>query len=183
MRYGLHGRDERVGDCHGRVAGLYSRGHWGERQGVGPVCDPDAMARPAESGVVILKGGKLRAAYEARGPERLPEYRDELRLELHVRRDQVKKWRLVRRVCVTHLSTLLSTLAGFPATIVSGGTSFVTVLPAPTIEFSPMVTLLKMGAPDPMAAPFLTIVLSTFQSASVCLVPSTFADLGSVSFL
>jgi len=35
-------------------------------------------------------------------------------------------------------------LAGFPATIVQGGTSFVTTDPAPTIEPSPIVTPFKI---------------------------------------
>ena len=34
----------------------------------------------------------------------------------------------------------LINFAGFPATILLSGTSFVTTLPAPTIEFSPIVT-------------------------------------------
>src|SRR5215472_8882536 len=61
---------------------------------------------------------------------------------------------------------LRSTRAGFPATITPAGTSLVTTLPAPTMEFSPIVTLLKMVAPDPMEAPCFTTVFSTFQSAS-----------------
>jgi hypothetical protein len=40
-----------------------------------------------------------------------------------------------------HPSLILrTTLAGFPATIVFAGTSFVTTLPEPTIAFSPIVT-------------------------------------------
>ena len=53
-----------------------------------------------------------------------------------------------------------------------GGTSLVTTLPAPTIAFSPMVTLARMVHPEPIEAPFLTNVRSTFQSASVCRPPS-----------
>ena len=56
--------------------------------------------------------------------------------------------------------------------MVPGGTSFVTTLPAPTMAFSPMVTLARMVEPEPMEAPFLTRVGSTFQSASVCSLPS-----------
>ena len=63
------------------------------------------------------------------------------------------------------------TLAGLPHTIVRGGTLRVTTLPAPTIACSPMVTLGRMVAPDPIDAPFLTSVVSTFQSASVCSSP------------
>ena len=60
-----------------------------------------------------------------------------------------------------------NTFAGFPATIAFAGTSFVTTLPAPTMAFSPIVTFASMVEPDPIEAPFFTIVLSTFQSASV----------------
>ena len=49
-----------------------------------------------------------------------------------------------------------------------GGTSLVTTLPAPTMAFSPIVMLERIVAPDPMDAPFLITVRSTFQSASVC---------------
>ena len=52
------------------------------------------------------------------------------------------------------------------------GTSLVTTLPAPTMAFSPMVMLERMVAPEPMEAPFLMTVRSTFQSASVCRFPS-----------
>ena len=53
-----------------------------------------------------------------------------------------------------------------------GGTSLVTTLPAPTIAFSPMFVLERIVAPEPMDAPFLMTVRSTFQSASVCSFPS-----------
>lgn len=46
----------------------------------------------------------------------------------------------------------LITLAGFPATIVSGSTSCVTTLPAPTTAFSPTVTPGRMVAPAPIHA-------------------------------
>ena len=59
-----------------------------------------------------------------------------------------------------------STRAGLPATMASAGTSRVTTLPAPTMARSPMVTLERMVAPDPIDAPFLTSVVSTFQSCS-----------------
>jgi hypothetical protein len=59
-----------------------------------------------------------------------------------------------------------------------GGTSFVTTLPAPTMAFSPIVTLLKIVELDPTEAPFLTKVGSTFQSSSVCSLPSLFVARG-----
>ena len=52
-----------------------------------------------------------------------------------------------------------------------GGTFLVTTLPAPIIACSPMVTLGRMVAPEPIDTPFLTSVVSTFQSASVCSSP------------
>lgn len=55
------------------------------------------------------------------------------------------------------------------------GTSFVTTLPAPTIAFSPMVTLARMVAPEPMDAPVCTQVGSTAQSRSVCRLPPVVA--------
>src|SRR5438093_717101 len=48
------------------------------------------------------------------------------------------------------------------------GTSLVMTLPAPTIAFSPIVVLARTVDPEPIDAPFLTMVRSTFQSASVC---------------
>jgi hypothetical protein len=42
------------------------------------------------------------------------------------------------------------------------GTSFVTTLPAPTIAFSPIVTLDKMVQPDPIDAPLPDVRLLHF---------------------
>src|ERR1700734_374920 len=72
-------------------------------------------------------------------------------------------------------ATVRNCRAGFPATIELAGTSRVTTLPAPTIAFSPTVTLERIVAPDAIDAPFLTKVLSTCQSASVCNCPSVAA--------
>src|ERR1700731_684863 len=71
--------------------------------------------------------------------------------------------------------------AGLPATIVLGGTSRVTTLPAPTIAFSPITTLDRIVAPDPIEAPFFTSVNSTFQSCSVCRLPPSAVARGNVS--
>ena len=57
--------------------------------------------------------------------------------------------------------------AGLPHTIVRGATLRVTTLPAPTMACSPMVSLGRMVAPEPIDAPFFTSVGSTFQSFSV----------------
>lgn len=75
-------------------------------------------------------------------------------------------------------SNLLKNLAGLPATIVCGGTFFVTTLPAPTIEYSPIVTLASIVDPEPIEAPLFTKVVSTVQSASVCSMPSCDVALG-----
>ena len=66
----------------------------------------------------------------------------------------------------------LTTLAGLPATMASGGTSRVTTLPAPIIAFSPTVIPHSSTAPEPMDAPRLTKVGMQDQSASVCNFPS-----------
>src|ERR1017187_2243536 len=71
-----------------------------------------------------------------------------------------------------------STLAGFPATIALRGTSLVTTLPAPTIAFSLTVVLGRILAPEPIDAPFFITVRSTFQSASVCSLPSAVVARG-----
>ena len=55
------------------------------------------------------------------------------------------------------------------------GTFLVTTLPAPTIAFSPMVTLARMVAPEPMDAPVCTQVGSTVQSCSLCGFPAVVA--------
>src|SRR5271157_1413362 len=79
--------------------------------------------------------------------------------------------------------TLRNTRAGFPATTVLSGTSFVTTLPAPTMAFSPMVTPQRIVELVPIEAPFLTTVGTTFQSASDCSDPSALADLGYLSLM
>ena len=58
--------------------------------------------------------------------------------------------------------------AGLPATIVFGGTSFVTRLPAPTMAFSPTVMPPSSVAPEPIEAPRLISVFWQNQSVSVC---------------
>src|ERR1051325_6598495 len=63
---------------------------------------------------------------------------------------------------VRAFTIFLNTRAGFPATIEFAGTFRVTTLPAPTIAFSPTVTLARMVAPDPIEAPRLIRVGSTF---------------------
>jgi hypothetical protein len=55
--------------------------------------------------------------------------------------------------------------AGTPATTAFRGTSLVTTLPAPTMAFSPIVTLHMMTLPLPIEAPCSTTVGWTAQSA------------------
>ena len=56
-----------------------------------------------------------------------------------------------------------------------------TTLPAPTITFSPILMLERIVVPEPMEAPLLMTVRSTFQSASVCSFPSTVMARGYLS--
>ena len=56
---------------------------------------------------------------------------------------------------MNHSSILLINLAGLPATIELSGTSLVTTLPAPTMEFSPTVTLGSIVDAIPIHAFFL----------------------------
>ena len=72
----------------------------------------------------------------------------------------------------------LTTLAGLPATTVSGGTSRVTTPPAPIMAFSPIVMPQSNVAPEPMEAPRLTSVRMQAQSASVCSFPFSFEARG-----
>src|SRR5690625_5637924 len=57
-------------------------------------------------------------------------------------------------LCLIGCSFLI-TLAGFPATIVYGGTSFLTTEPVETIEFSPIVTPGRMTTFKVIHAPLL----------------------------
>src|SRR6185312_14030020 len=68
-----------------------------------------------------------------------------------------------------------SARAGLPATTAPAGTSLVTTLPAPTTARSPIVTPQRIVADVPIDAPRLTRVGVTFQSASVCGLPSALA--------
>src|SRR6516225_4228274 len=93
--------------------------------------------------------------------------------ELNVRSNEIKERNIARNghLTSTACSIRRNTLAGLPTTIVFVGTSFVTTLPAPTMAFSPTLTRERIVAPEPIDAPFLTTVRSTFQSASVCSCP------------
>ena len=58
-----------------------------------------------------------------------------------------------------------------------------TTLPAPTMACSPMMTFERIVAPDPIEAPFLTSVVSTFQSCSVWSSPSAVVARGYESLM
>ena len=73
--------------------------------------------------------------------------------------------------------------AGFPATTVRGATLLVTTAPAPTMAPAPIVTPPRMTAPDPIVARRLTTMGITFQSTSVCKVPSGRDARGSRSLM
>src|SRR5437588_5392506 len=111
------------------------------------------------------------SANESRRSQNAAEYRNELLFQLHMRCGQIQEGNLGVRIHQATLSSAMvvnrSTLAGFPVTMALSGTSCVTTAPAPTMAFSPMTTLERMVAADPMEAPFLTKVGSTFQSPSV----------------
>src|SRR6266436_1865442 len=102
-----------------------------------------------------------------------------------MRGDQIEKRNLSRIGHVYFFSwfTNLKTFAGFPATMAFGGTSLVTRLPAPTIAFSPIVTLQRMVDPEPIDAPLQILVFSTFQSASVWSPPSGTVARGYTSLM
>src|SRR5256885_11125407 len=76
-----------------------------------------------------------------------------------------------------------STRAGLPATIVRGGTSRVTTLPAPTMACSPISTPQRIVVPDPMDAPRRTRVGTTVQSAAPCTSPAAVAARGYLSLV
>src|SRR5271166_3563459 len=80
-------------------------------------------------------------------------------------------------------SVVRKTRAGLPATMAFAATSLVTTLPAPTMALSPIVTPARIVAPDPIDAPFLISVVSSFQSSSVCNAPSAFVARGYLSLM
>src|SRR2546422_2246506 len=91
-----------------------------------------------------------------------------------MRSHQIHRWNfvgVVHGVALTSWAMGRNGGAAYPATIALAATSRVTTLPAPIRAFSPIVTLARMVAPDPMEAPFFTTVGSTFQSFSFCNCP------------
>src|SRR5882724_6101494 len=130
----------------------------------------------AERGEGLLEVVDHGAADKPGGPDRLQKNFGQFFFEFNVRRNQIKERNAGIRIVMRSAHFLVSwfgsiwfdsigrnTFAGFPATMVFAGTSLVTTLPAPTIAFSPIVRFDRMVAPEPIDAPFFTMVRSTFQ--------------------
>src|SRR6056297_483684 len=64
-------------------------------------------------------------------------------------------------------SSFRTTRAGLPETTTLAGTSLRTAAPAPTTEFSPMVTPLQTIAEPPIQAPLFSIIGAVFPTGSV----------------
>ena len=169
--------DEGVRHGDDDVARLDARAHNGESQRVGSAADGHGVARAAEFGERLFKILHHRPADESGGVQCLLEHFRQFLFQLDMGSYQIQKRNTIRiaiSICCAHFkastadSILRNTFAGFPATMQFAGTFLVTTLPAPTMAFSPMVTLARIVAPVPMDAPFLMTVRSTFQSASVC---------------
>src|ERR1700722_1559191 len=184
LRDCLCGSDERVRHRQNHVARPDPCRTQCKAQRVRSAVYPDTKLGIAVFCEVAFKSFDHRPADKAGRCERRLEHANQFLLQLAMRSDEINK----RNLCIlTHEFTFWlevierNTFAGFPTTIVFGGTSRVTTLPAPTIAFSPMVTLERIVAPDPIEAPFFTKVSSTFQSDSVCRFPSAAVARGNVS--
>ena len=168
-------RNKRVRHGNNDVSLLNTRRHEGKAQRIGAAVHADALLRVAKLRKLAFKFFEHRAANESCSVQRLLNDFEEFCSQLLMRGNQIKEWNFR---CANHLGYFFSSemnrrnFAGLPATIALAGTSFVTTLPAPTIAFSPIVSLLMMVEPEPIEAPLRTIVFSTFQSASVCSPPS-----------
>src|SRR5258708_31664032 len=184
MRAGLRNSlacgDEGMWDGHDDVARLDARAHNGETQRIGSAADGYGVGRAAEIGKRFFKFLHHGPADETGSVQYLLENFRQFLFQLDMGSNQIQKRntigiaisiRCAPFMASTSDSILRNIFAGFPATMQLAGTFFVTTLPAPTIVFSPMVTLARIVAPVPMDAPDLITVCSTFQSASVCNCP------------
>src|SRR5271157_4809199 len=170
--------DKGVGHGYHLVALLDAACNICKLQRISAAVDSDAVLRSAETGKFLLKVLYHGAADIPRFIYGRTQDSHQFVFKLHMRCNQVEK----RYILLSH-AMLLSLLAGFPATMVFAGTSFVTTLPAPTMAFSPMVTPHRIVAFDPMDAPFLTYVGTTLQSCSVCRLPPLVAERGYLSLV
>src|ERR1700694_3768048 len=171
----LRGRNECVGNREDNVPRQDTRAREGKSQRVRAAADPSAMFGVAILGKFSFKSLHCGTADERSGSDGGCENGYELILEFYVRCHEIDKWNspVLIHSCVLAFDVVeRSTLAGLPATMTFGGTSRVTTLPAPTMEFSPTTTLQRMVAPEPMDAPRLMTVDSTRQSLSVWNSPS-----------
>src|SRR5437879_13852364 len=114
-----------------------------------------------------------RTADETGGAQRALENFSQFLLKLDVHRGKVQEWNRIFGVhscspmaTVALVSTNLLTRAGFPATMALAGTTSVPTRPAPTIAFSPIVTLQRTGTPEPPASRLLTNAHTTSHSAT-----------------
>src|SRR5437879_5155441 len=97
-----------------------------------------ATRSPHVCGKLLFKSLHFGSKHKAGMRQDSPKHAVQLGFDLTVQPGQVYEWDShpssnVRRMCT-----------GFPATTVRGGTSRVTTLPAPTIEYSPIVTPQRM---------------------------------------
>src|SRR5512140_3692133 len=176
----LGGGDERVRHGDHFVPGPDSKAEQGCPKGVRAAPHPGGELRPAERGELLFELRHERAARERGLVEHLLDRVRDLPADRLVLGFQVQVGNLHR-----FFSSVIfrSTFAGFPATIIPGGTSFVTTLPAPTIDFSPTVTPARIVTLEPTDAPFLMNVGMQTQSASVWSPPPSAVDRGYMSLM
>src|SRR5208283_2814326 len=178
LRNSLRRRNKSIWDSDDNFPCLHPRSNQGEPQGIGTISNSNTIFCTTKMSKLSFKVFHSWTTDKPRRSQRLSKRRYNFLLECRMRRDEVYKGDIV-----THYLILLSTRAGFPETMVLGGTFFVTTLPAPTKAFSPIVMLPRIVAPDPMVAPFFMSVGSTFQSFSVCNPPSRFVARGYLSLI
>src|SRR5258706_2348206 len=175
LRNRLRGRNECVWNGDNNVSRLDSGARKRKTQGVRAAADAHAMFGVAKLGEFTFKSLNGGPSNECSGSDGCRKSSNKLILELDMRCNEIDKG---NRAVHGHSwvlafdGTCRNIFAGLPATMTFGGTSRVTTLPAPTMEFSPTITLERTVAPEPMDAPRLMTVASTRQSLSVCSSPS-----------
>src|SRR5258706_9582289 len=178
--------NECVRNRENNVSRLNTRASKSKTQGISTAADAHAMFGVAKLGEFTLKSLDGGAPNECSGSDGCRKSSNELILEFDMRCNEIDKG---NRAIHGHSWALAfdgtgrKIFAGLPATMTFGGTSRVTTLPAPTIEFSPTITLERTVAPEPMDAPRLMTVASTFQSLSVCSSPSGVVERGYESLI
>src|SRR5260370_17667940 len=167
------------------IAGFHTGAHQRETQRIRSTAHADAILCTTQYREFVLDLLHHGPANKSGGTECTLENIRQLLLQLDMRSSKIQEWYAIfgAHFCapisiVTLVSMNLLRRAGFPTTMAFAGTSLVTTLPAPTIAFSPIVTPERIVTPEPIDAPFLTIVHSTFQSFSLSNFPSPFAARG-----